>query len=51
MGAHVGGLIGGVVVMFLMLRANRSAVIAVGAAAAVTVASLVLSYWQARGYA
>ena len=50
-GAHVGGLIGGVVVMFLMLRANRSAVIAVGAAAAVTVASLVLSYWQARGYA
>jgi membrane associated rhomboid family serine protease len=50
-GAHVGGLIGGVVVMFLMLRANRSAVIAVGAAAAVTVVSLVLSYWQARGYA
>jgi membrane associated rhomboid family serine protease len=50
-GAHVGGLIGGVVVMFLMLRANRSAAIAVGAAAAVTVASLVLSYWQARGYA
>src|SRR5829696_7481051 len=50
-GAHVGGLIGGVAVMFLMLRASRSAAIAVGAAAAVTVASLVLSYWQARGYA
>jgi membrane associated rhomboid family serine protease len=50
-GAHVGGLIGGIVVMFLMLRANRSALIAVGAAAAVTVVSLVLSFWQARGYA
>ena len=50
-GAHVGGLIGGVVVMFLMLRANRSAVIAVGAAAAVTAVSLVLSFWQAHGYA
>ena len=50
-GAHVGGLIGGVVVMFLMLRANRSAAIAVGAAAAVTAVSPVLSYWQARGYA
>ena len=50
-GAHVGGLIGGVVVMFLMLRANRSAAIAVGAAAAVTAVSLVLSFWQAHGYA
>jgi len=50
-GAHVGGLVGGLTLMFLFLRFRHSVGLAVGAAAGVAVLSLVLSYWQARGYA
>jgi membrane associated rhomboid family serine protease len=50
-GGHVGGLIGGVALMFLFLRFRNSVGLALGAAAGVALLSIVLSYWQARGYA
>ena len=50
-GAHVGGLIGGLVLMFLLVRVRRSVGLAVVAAAGLMIASVVLSYWRARGYA
>ncbi len=50
-GAHVGGLVGGLVVMFLMLRFRQSMPLAVGAAGAVTILAIALAYWQASGYA
>jgi membrane associated rhomboid family serine protease len=50
-GAHLGGLVCGIVLMILFVRFRHSAALAVGAAAGLTIVSLVLSYWQARGYA
>ena len=48
-GAHVGGLIGGVVLMWLFHRAGRSsALYTVGATAAVIAASVVVAYAKAR---
>jgi membrane associated rhomboid family serine protease len=49
-GAHVGGLIVGFVLMFLMLRFRGSPALTVASAVAVTAVSVVLSYWRARGY-
>ena len=50
-GAHVGGLIGGLIVMFLMLKFRRSMPLALAAAGAISILSVALAYWQARGYA
>ena len=49
-GGHVGGLIGGVVIMVLLLWSRRSALTSVAAAAAVVALSVVLAYAKARGY-
>jgi membrane associated rhomboid family serine protease len=49
-GAHVGGLIGGVILMWLFHQFHRSgALYAVGATAAVVVASVVVAYAKVRG--
>ncbi len=50
-GAHVGGLIGGVVLMWLFHQFRRSsAVYTVGATAAVIAVSVVIAYAKVRGY-
>jgi membrane associated rhomboid family serine protease len=49
-GGHVGGLIGGVALMWAMLTFRRSAAYSVAAAAAVVVASVVVAYAKVRGY-
>ncbi len=49
-GGHVGGLIGGVVLMWLLLHFRRSIASSVAAAAAVVVASVVVAYAKVRGY-
>jgi membrane associated rhomboid family serine protease len=50
-GAHVGGLIGGVVLMWLFHQIQRKpAVYTVGATAAVIAASVVIAYAKVRGY-
>ena len=50
-GGHLGGLIAGVVLMWLLLQFRRSAPLSVAAAAAVTVLSIVIAYAKTRGYA
>jgi membrane associated rhomboid family serine protease len=50
-GAHVGGLIIGVVLMFLMLHFRQSVVLTLLSCVAVLALSFLLSYWRARGYA
>jgi membrane associated rhomboid family serine protease len=49
-GGHVGGLIGGVALMWLLLQFRRSAVYSVTAAAAVVAASVIVAYAKVRGY-
>jgi membrane associated rhomboid family serine protease len=49
-GGHVGGLIGGIVLMVAFLEFRRSAALAVGSAAALTVIAFVLAYSKVRGY-
>jgi membrane associated rhomboid family serine protease len=49
-GGHVGGLIGGVVLMWLLLQTRRSAAQSVAATAAVVVASVIVAYAKVRGY-
>jgi membrane associated rhomboid family serine protease len=49
-GGHVGGLIGGVVLMWLLVHTRRSALQSIGATAAVVVASVVVAYAKVRGY-
>jgi membrane associated rhomboid family serine protease len=49
-GGHVGGLIGGVVLMWLLVQARRSAILSVAASAAVVAASVVIAYAKIRGY-
>jgi membrane associated rhomboid family serine protease len=49
-GGHIGGLIGGVILMWLLLQYRRSAAYSVGAAAALVVVSVVVAYAKVRGY-
>lgn len=49
-GAHVGGLIGGIALMWLMLQFRRSLLASAGAAAALVVVSAVIAYAKTRGY-
>jgi membrane associated rhomboid family serine protease len=50
-GGHVGGLIGGVALMWLMHEFRRSAPAIVASGAAITVISVVVAYFKVRGYA
>ena len=49
-GGHVGGLIGGVVLMWLLVHTRRSAAQSIAATAAVVVASVIVAYAKVRGY-
>jgi membrane associated rhomboid family serine protease len=49
-GGHIGGLIGGVILMWLLLQYRRSAAYSVAAAAALVVVSVVVAYAKVRGY-
>ena len=49
-GGHVGGLIGGVVLMWLFVHTRRSAAQSIAATAAVVVASVIVAYAKVRGY-
>jgi membrane associated rhomboid family serine protease len=49
-GGHVGGLIGGVVLMWLLVHTRRSAASSIAATAAVVVASVIVAYAKVRGY-
>src|SRR5690348_1804193 len=49
-GGHVGGLIGGAVLMWLMLHFSRSTWAVLASSAALVVASVVISYAKVRGY-
>jgi membrane associated rhomboid family serine protease len=49
-GGHVGGLLGGVVLMWLLLQVRRSAAYSVAATAAVVIASAIVAYAKTRGY-
>jgi len=49
-GGHLGGLIGGVVIMWVMLLKPRSALYSVAATVGVIAVSIVVAYAKARGY-
>ncbi len=49
-GGHIGGLIGGVVLMWLLVHTRRSAAQSIAATAAVVVASVIVAYAKVRGY-
>ena len=49
-GGHLGGLVGGVVLMFLMLQFRRSYAYSVACAAAIIVISVVIAYAKVRNY-
>jgi membrane associated rhomboid family serine protease len=49
-GGHIGGLIGGVVLMWLLVHTRRSAAQSIAATAAVIVASVIVAYAKVRGY-
>ena len=48
-GGHVGGLIGGAALMFLLLEFRRSALLSVASSAGVIVASVLVAYAKTRG--
>ena len=50
-GGHIGGLIAGVVLMWLMLQFRRAAGASIAAVAAVVVVSVVVAYLKVRNYA
>ena len=50
-GGHVGGLIGGVVLMWLMLEFRRSTPAILASGAAIAALSFVVAYFKVRGYA
>jgi membrane associated rhomboid family serine protease len=49
-GGHIGGLIAGAILMWLLLRFRRSAVYSILSTAAVLVVSFVIAYVRVRGY-
>jgi membrane associated rhomboid family serine protease len=49
-GAHVGGLIGGVLLMLALLQFRRSMLYSIAAVAAVSIAAVVVSYAKVRNY-
>ena len=49
-GGHIGGLIGGVILMWLLLQSRRSPIYSVLATGAVVLASVVIAYAKVRGY-
>jgi membrane associated rhomboid family serine protease len=50
-GGHVGGLVGGVVLMWLMLEFRTSALYTAASGIAVIVVAAVIAYYRTRGYA
>ena len=50
-GGHIGGLIAGVVLMFLLLQVRQSTAATLASAAAVIVISVVIAYLKTRNYA
>jgi membrane associated rhomboid family serine protease len=50
-GGHLGGLVAGIVLMWLLLHYRRSALMSLAASAAVVVVSVLLAYSRVRGYA
>jgi len=50
-GGHIGGLVGGVAIMLALMEFRRSRALAAVSVIAVAVASVVVAYWKARGYA
>ena len=49
-GAHVGGLIGGVLLMFALVNFRRSAVLSIASSAALVVISVAIAYLKVRNY-
>jgi membrane associated rhomboid family serine protease len=49
-GGHVGGLIGGVVLMWMLLQTRNSAAYSIAATAAVIVVSIIVAYAKVRSY-
>ncbi len=49
-GGHIGGLIGGVILMWLLLQSRRSPIYSVLATGAVVLASVIVAYAKVRGY-
>jgi membrane associated rhomboid family serine protease len=49
-GGHIGGLVGGVALMWLMLERPRSAEFSVAATVGVIAVSIAIAYWRSHGY-
>ena len=49
-GGHLGGLVGGLVLMWLMLQYRRSAQLSIAATVGVIALSIGIAYWRAHGY-
>jgi len=49
-GGHIGGLVGGVILMWLLLHSRTSAAKSIGATAAMITISVVIAYAKVRGY-
>jgi membrane associated rhomboid family serine protease len=49
-GGHIGGLIGGVVLMWMLLQTRNSAAYSIAATAAVIVVSIIVAYAKVRTY-
>jgi membrane associated rhomboid family serine protease len=50
LGGHVGGLVGGALVMIALMEFRRSTVLSAVSVVAVATASVVIAYWKVRGY-
>ena len=50
-GGHVGGLLGGALIMLGLMEFRRSRALTAASVVAVAAASVVVAYWKARGYA
>jgi len=49
-GGHVGGLLGGMALMWLLLQYRRSAQLSIAAAIGVAAVSIAIAYWRSRNY-